>query len=215
MVWASNRHYMITSEQRDTLRGWFAGRVPEDLFEELTDLTVDREEITVIGRIPGPRLAEGASDAERDAAVQGRIQEFRERTRQSRVEVAREAEHRFGRKVSWGVECGGERALFTHVAAPVMTRLRQPERQVLDTLIAGGVARSRSDALAWCVRLVQRHTDDWLTELRDSLEHVRRVRAQGPDTGPPEAGPQDAASQDTGPQDTAPDDRAESSGGPA
>ncbi|WP_128801078.1 MULTISPECIES: hypothetical protein [unclassified Streptomyces] len=206
---------MITSEQRDTLRGWFAGRVPEDLFEELTDLTVDREEITVIGRIPGPRLAEGASDAERDAAVQGRIQEFRERTRQSRVEVAREAEHRFGRKVSWGVECGGERALFTHVAAPVMTRLRQPERQVLDTLIAGGVARSRSDALAWCVRLVQRHTDDWLTELRDSLEHVRRVRAQGPDTGPPEAGPQDAASQDTGPQDTAPDDRAESSGGPA
>ncbi|PTM85761.1 hypothetical protein C7821_12045 [Streptomyces sp. VMFN-G11Ma] len=215
MVWASNRHYMITSEQRDTLRGWFAGRVPEDLFEELTDLTVDREEITVIGRIPGPRLAEGASDAERDAAVQGRIQEFRERTRQSRVEVAREAEHRFGRKVSWGVECGGERALFTHVAAPVMTRLRQPERQVLDTLIAGGVARSRSDALAWCVRLVQRHTDDWLTELRDSLEHVRRVRAQGPDTGPQEAGPQDAASQDTGPQDTAPDDRAESSGGPA
>jgi hypothetical protein len=215
MVWASNRHYMITSEQRDTLRGWFAGRVPEDLFEELTDLTVDREEITVIGRIPGPRLAEGASDAERDAAVQGRIQEFRERTRQSRVEVAREAEHRFRRKVSWGVECGGERALFTHVAAPVMTRLRQPERQVLDTLIAGGVARSRSDALAWCVRLVQRHTDDWLTELRDSLEHVRRVRAQGPDTGPPEAGPQDAASQDTGPQDTAPDDRAESSGGPA
>ncbi len=215
MVWASNRHYMITSEQRDTLRGWFAGRVPEDLFEELTDLTVDREEITVIGRIPGPRLAEGASDAERDAAVQGRIQEFRERTRQSRVEVAREAEHRFGRKVSWGVECGGERALFTHVAAPVMTRLRQPERQVLDTLIAGGVARSRSDALAWCVRLVQRHTDDWLTELRDSLEHVRRVRAQGPDTGPQEAGAQDTASQDTGPQDTAPDDRAESSGGPA
>jgi hypothetical protein len=206
---------MITSEQRDKLRGWFAGRVPEDLFEELTEVTVDREEITVIGRIPEPRLAEGASDAEREAATQGRIEEFRERTRQARVEVAREAEHRFRRKVSWGVECGGERALFTHVAAPVMTRLRQPERQVLDTLIAGGVARSRSDALAWCVRLVQRHTDDWLTELRDSLEHVRRVRAQGPDTGPPEAGPQDAASQDTGPQDTAPDDRAESSGGPA
>jgi hypothetical protein len=72
-----------------------------------------------------------------------------------------------------------------------MTRLRQPERQVLDTLIAGGVARSRSEALAWCVRLVQRHTDDWLAELRDSLEHVQRVRAQGPDAGPdttPDAG---------------------------
>jgi hypothetical protein len=173
---------MITTEQREKLRGWFAGRLPEDLFEELAELTVDREEITVIGRIPAPRLAEGTSDAEREAAVQGRIQEFRERTREARIEVAREAEHRFRRKVSWGVECGGERALFTHVAAPVMTRLRQPERQVLDTLIAGGVARSRSDALAWCVRLVQRHTDDWLAELRESLEHVQRVRAQGPDT---------------------------------
>ncbi|MCD9874506.1 hypothetical protein [Streptomyces guryensis] len=179
---------MITTEQREKLRGWFAGRVPEDLFEGPAELTVDREEITVLGRIPAPRLTEGASDAEREAAVQGRIQEFRERTREARIEVAREAEHRFRRKVSWGVECGGERALFTHVAAPVMTRLRQPERQVLDTLIAGGVARSRSDALAWCVRLVQRHTDDWLTELRDSLEHVQRVRAQGPDTEPEDAG---------------------------
>ncbi|MFJ9539553.1 hypothetical protein ACIRPX_20115 [Streptomyces sp. NPDC101225] len=181
---------MITTEQREKLRGWFAGRVPEDLFEELTELTVDREEITVIGRIPAPRLADDASDAEREAAARGRIQEFRERTRDARVEVAREAEHRFRRKVSWGVECGGERALFTHVAAPVMTRLRQPERQVLDTLMAGGVARSRSDALAWCVRLVQRHTDDWLAELRDSLEHVQRVRAQGPDTEPEDAAPE-------------------------
>jgi hypothetical protein len=172
---------MITTEQHEKLRGWFAGRLPDDLFEELSEVTVDREEITVIGRIPEPRLAEGASAAERAGAVQGRIQEFRERTREARMAVAREAEHQFRRKVSWGVECGGRRALFTHVAAPVMTRLRQPERQVLDTLIAGGVARSRSDALAWCVRLVQRHADEWLTELRESLEHVQRVRAQGPD----------------------------------
>lgn len=173
---------MITTEQREQLRGWFTGRLPDDLFESLVEVTVDREEITVVGRIPGPRLAEDASPAEQEAAVRARVQEFRERTRDTRIAVAREAEHRFDRKVSWGVECRGERALFTHVAAPVMTRLRQPERQVLDTLIAGGVARSRSDALAWCVRLVQKHTDDWLTELRESLEHVQRVRAQGPDT---------------------------------
>jgi hypothetical protein len=183
---------MITTEQRQKLRGWFVGRLPDDLFEELVEVTVDREEITVIGRIAEPRLAGDASPAEREAAVQGRVQEFRERTREDRIAVARDAEHRFGRKVSWGVECGGERTLFTHVAAPVMTRLRQPERQVLDTLIAGGVARSRSDALAWCVRLVQRHTDDWLAELRDSLEHVERVRAQGPD-----AEPEDAAADET------------------
>ena len=183
---------MITTEQQEKLRGWFTGRIPDELFEELAEITVDREEITVIGRIPAPRLAEHASAAEREAAVQGRVQEFRERTRETRIEVAREAEHRFRRKVSWGVECGGERALFTHIAAPVMTRLRQPERQVLDTLIAGGVARSRSDALAWCVRLVQRHTDDWLTELRESLEHVQRVRAQGPDAEPEDAPSDDA-----------------------
>ncbi|MFD8307442.1 hypothetical protein ACFV29_34710 [Streptomyces sp. NPDC059690] len=180
---------MITNEQRENLRGWLTGRLPEDLFEELVEVTVDREEITLIGRIPAPRLAGDASDAEREAAVEGRIQEFRERTREARIEVAREAEHRYRRKVSWGVVCDSRRALFTHVAAPVMTRLRQPERQVLDTLIAGGVARSRSDALSWCVRLVQRHTDDWLTELRESLEHVQRVRAQGPDAEPE---PQDA-----------------------
>ncbi|MDH6455019.1 MULTISPECIES: hypothetical protein [unclassified Streptomyces] len=173
---------MITEEQREKLRGWFTGRLPDGLFEALVEVVVDREEITVIGRVPGPRLAEDVSAAEREAAVQGRIQEFRERTREDRVEVAREAEHKFRRKVSWGVECDGERALFTHVAAPVMTRLRQPERQVLDTLIAAGVARSRSDALAWCVRLVQEHTDDWLAELRESLEHVQRVRERGPDT---------------------------------
>ena len=178
---------MITTERQEKLRGWFTGRLPDDLFEELVEVTVDREEVTVIGRIPAPKLAEGVSDAEKESAVQGRVQEFRERTRETRIALAREAEHRFRRKVSWGVECAGERSLFTHIAAPVMTRLRQPERQVLDTLIAAGVARSRSDALAWCVRLVQRHTDDWLSELRDSLEHVQRVRAQGPDAEPEDA----------------------------
>ncbi|MFJ6571065.1 hypothetical protein ACIQNU_26995 [Streptomyces sp. NPDC091292] len=178
---------MITAEQNEKLRGWFAGRLPDDLFETLLEVTVDREEITVIGRVPEPRTTAGASDAEKRAAVEGRVQEFRERTRDERVAVAREAEDRFRRKVSWGVECGSERFLFTHVAAPVMTRLRQSERQVLDTLVAAGVARSRSDALGWCVRLVQRHEDDWLSELRDSLEAVHRVRARGPDSDAPDA----------------------------
>ncbi|MFD9219130.1 hypothetical protein ACFWDI_03625 [Streptomyces sp. NPDC060064] len=172
---------MITNEQEQALRGWFAGRLPEGLFAELLDVTVDREEITVIGRIPEPDLAAEASEVEREASLDGRISEFRERTRDERIGVAREAEHRFGRKVSWGVECGGKRAMYTTVSAPVMTRLRQPERQTLDTLIAGGVARSRSEALSWCVRLVQRNADTWLSDLRDSLEHVQQVRAQGPD----------------------------------
>ncbi|MGH1562287.1 hypothetical protein [Mumia sp. DW29H23] len=173
---------MITQQQIDEIRGWFVGRLPEGLFDSLASVTVDREEIVVIGSIPGPALGDDASDAERRGAVEGRIREFRERTRADRMEVAREAQHRFDRTVSWGVECEGTQALFTHLASPVMTRLRQPERRVLDTLVAGGVARSRSDALAWCVRLVQKNADTWLEELRDSLEHVHRVREQGPDT---------------------------------
>jgi hypothetical protein len=95
--------------------------------------------------------------------------------------VAEEAQHRFGRRVSWGVECGGRRLLFTNVSAPVMTRLRQPERQVLDLLVEAGVARSRSDALGWCVRLVRRHSDDWLEELKASLAQVQEVRARAPE----------------------------------
>jgi len=178
---------MITTEQRDELRGWFAGRLPEGIYTQLLDVTVDREEITVVGRIPEPELSSESSAAERGSAVEGRIQQFRERTREERMAVAREAERRFSRKVSWGVECGSRRALFTTVSTPVMTRMRQPERQVLDTLIAAGVARSRSDALAWCVRLVQCNADTWLHDLRDSLEHVQQVRAQGPDGSPAEA----------------------------
>lgn len=103
---ASNIDYMITSaEEQEALRGWFTGRLPEGLYTELVSVTVDREEITVVGRIPGPELADSASEAERAAAVEGRIAEFRERTRDARIAVAREAEHRYGRKVSWGAEC--------------------------------------------------------------------------------------------------------------
>jgi hypothetical protein len=168
----------------EELRGWFTGRLPQDWFDGPLELRVDREEITVFGHLPAPGTAEGTSEAERRSAVAGRIQGFREDTRDRRIEVALEAEHRFGRKVAWGVECDGVRELFTNLSVPVMSRLRQPERQVLDTLVAAGVARSRSDALAWCVRLVGRHAEEWLGELRAAMEQVQRVRAHGPDSDP-------------------------------
>ncbi|MFD7629165.1 hypothetical protein ACFV7Q_24565 [Streptomyces sp. NPDC059851] len=171
---------MITSEQSEQLRTWFADRLPVDVYESLVEVAVDREEITVVGTLP-------ANES---------VKAFRERTRQQRMEVAREAEELYRRKVAWAVESGDDRILFTHLAVPVMTRLRQPERQVLDTLVEGGVARSRADALAWCVRLVGRNTDEWLTELRDSLAKVREVREAGPDRGSDSG--KDADSQKSG-----------------
>ena len=163
------------------ITAWFRGRLPDEWTAEApASITVDREEITIVLTLAAPDVGD-VDDAARAEAVDGRIQRFRDETRDRRIEIARVAEHRFERKVSWGVTIGDRTALFTHLAAPAMTRLRQPERLVLDTLIAAGVARSRADALAWCVRLVGEHTDDWLSRLRDALDDVERIRAEGPD----------------------------------
>lgn len=114
------------------------------------------------------------------AEAEGRIGRFRSETKAERIEIALEAQARYQRKVPWGVRLGDTEALFTHVAAPVMTRLRQPERQVLDTLVDASVARSRSDALAWSVRLVGEDADEWLGQLRDAMAQVDKMRGEGP-----------------------------------
>lgn len=171
---------MITDEALERVRGWFTGRLPAEWQVAAPEITVDREEITVLLTIGDVDLAEGASDAEGEEARAGRVKAFREETRSQRIGIAREAERRFDRKVSWGVHVGEYGELFTHVSAPVMTRLRQPQRQVLDTLVEAGVARSRSEALAWCVRLVGQHEEDWLAELRTAMGHVAEVRGKGP-----------------------------------
>jgi hypothetical protein len=75
--------------------------------------------------------------------------------------------------------------LFTTAGVPVMTRLRMGDRRVLDTLIDAGVARSRSEALAWCVRLVSQHEAEWIAELRDAMKTVDEVRTRGPQGGSP------------------------------
>jgi hypothetical protein len=149
---------------------WFAARLPQEWTAgEPADVTVDREEITVLLAVPAPQSDPDATDATRAQAEAGTIARFRDETREQRIGIAREAEHRFGRKVAWGVSSGGTRQLFTHLAVPVMTRLRQPDRQVLDTLVDAGVARSRAHALAWCVRLVGQNTQAWLGDLRAAM----------------------------------------------
>jgi len=201
------------------IRGWCLGRLPDGWFAGPPEVTVDREEITVVGQLPpvtgepadlgepgeaaaetgkataeaGKATAEAgkaggeagkaageAGEADADAIAAGRSRRFREETREARIGIAREAERRFGRRVSWGVVTEGRKVMFTTLSVPVMTRLRQAERRVLDTLVEAGVARSRSDALAWCVRLVGEHEDSWLSALRDALRQVEQVRAEGP-----------------------------------
>ena len=157
---------------------WFAGRLPDGWFSGDPTVTVDREETTVIGH-----LAE-TPDAQSGARAAGRAARFREETRSERMRIADEAQARYGRTVSWGLDIGSgdepQRIMFTHLAVPVMTRLKQSERRVLDTLVDAGVARSRSDALAWSVRLVGDHADEWLGKLRAAMAQVDDLRAEGP-----------------------------------
>jgi hypothetical protein len=162
-----------------TVQSWFAGRLPDGWFTQAPEVTVDRDEIVVVGDLTEPDYPEAGDDAKRAARL-ARIQRFREETREQRMRIADEAEARTGRKVAWGASCGGETHVFTALSIPVMTRLRMSERQVLDTLVGGGVARSRSEALAWCVRLVGDHQADWIQQLRAALVGVEAARSGGP-----------------------------------
>ena len=157
---------------------WLSGRLPDGWFDGPPEVVVDREEIVIVGHLAAPPSVEESGQS--GAAELGRVGRFREETRPARMQIAEEAESHFARKVSWGASCGKTVVMFTNLSIPVMTRLRQAERKVLDILVEGGVARSRSDALAWCVRLVGRHEGDWIEELRASLEAVRQARANGP-----------------------------------
>ena len=155
------------------LRDWFAARIPAGWFSGPPEIEVDGDEILVTGRLP----ADPAAD---DAGREARIARFREETREQRMRIAEEGQRKFRKKVSWGAAAGDREEAFTTLSLPVMTRLRQSERQVLDTLIAAGVARSRSEALNWCVRLVAVKQAEWLADLKSALGAVEKARAKGP-----------------------------------
>jgi hypothetical protein len=165
----------------DDAAAFVQGALPDDWFTGPATVSIDRDEIIITGELPPPKLDENASEADRAAAEQGRIAAFREATRERRIQIARQLEHRYGRKVAWGASAGGTRELFTTHSVPVMTRLRQAERQILDTLVDAGVARSRSEALAWSVRLVGQHAEAWLSELRNAMGTVDELRKRGPE----------------------------------
>jgi hypothetical protein len=173
-------------EQERLIGAWFSGRVPEGWFEGSPTIEIDGDEILVVGALAPPQLAETAGEDEVRVAEQARISGFREETRGARVRIAEEAQPAFMRTVSWGAECGGSRVHFTTAGVPAMTRLGMRDRRVLDTLIDAGVAGSRSQALAWCVRLVGQHEAEWIDELRGAMAKVQEVRNRGPRSGEPE-----------------------------
>ena len=163
----------------DELRAWFAGNLPDDWFTQPVAVEFDRDEILVTGDLAAPSVEDGVDAG---LANQARIQAFRENTRDERIGIASRAEQTFLRKVSWAVTCGDESSSYTVASVPVMTRLHMEDRRLLDTLIDAGVARSRSEALAWCVRLVADNEADWLGKLRDAMKDIEELRNQGPDS---------------------------------
>ena len=170
-------------EQERLIGAWFAGRVPDTWFDASPTIAIDSDEIQVVGTLAPPQLSDGASEDEVRVAEQARISGFREESRVARMRIADEAQPAFRRAVSWGAACGGSQVLFTTAGVPVMTRLRMADRQALDTLIDAGVARSRSEALAWCVRLVAQHEAEWIQELREAMTAVEEARNRGPGGG--------------------------------
>ena len=166
--------------ETEQVGAWLAGAVPDGWYTGSPTVTVDREEILVDGTLPDVELPEDASDDARRTAREARIGRWREETRGERMRIADEIERRWGRKVAWAAAIGDVRVAFTSLSVPVMTRLRQADRLVLDTLVEAGVARSRSEALAWCVRLVGKNEAAWIAQLRDAMESVARVRSEGP-----------------------------------
>jgi hypothetical protein len=143
------------------------------------EVAVDNDEILVVGELGRPELSADADAAAVAAAESARIKRYREDTRDHRMQVADEAQHRYRRKVSWGARCGGTTELFTVASVPVMTRLRMDERTVLDTLIAAGWPAPAARRWAWCVKLVVRTREQWIAELRQAFEQVER-RGKGP-----------------------------------
>ncbi len=161
-----------------TTAAWFAGQLPDDWFTEPVDVLVDRDEIIVTGTLAMPeQIPEGPDAAE--TAASSRISSWRESTRSHRMKVADVAQARWQRHVTWAARCGESEIRFTSAAVPVMTRLLFEDRQVLDTLIDAGVARSRSEAMAWCVNQVGQNRGEWIDKLRDAMTEVERIRNEG------------------------------------
>jgi hypothetical protein len=88
------------------IKGWFAGRLPDGWFTGV-DVSVEDDQIVVVGTLPEDGLPATSSAEEKEGAAAGRIARFREETRGERIGIAQEAEERFHKYVTWGTKLGG------------------------------------------------------------------------------------------------------------
>jgi hypothetical protein len=101
------RNVVIMDEKElGSIKGWFAGRLPDGWFTGV-EVTVEDDQIVVLGALPDVSLASGSSPEEKEGAAAGRIGRFREETRGQRIGIAQEAEERFHKYVTWGARLGG------------------------------------------------------------------------------------------------------------
>ncbi|HEY5120668.1 MAG TPA: hypothetical protein VII84_03745 [Acidimicrobiales bacterium] len=159
---------MITPTENEQLLVTVTSLLPGNWFVGAPALSVDDEEVLIVGTLS--EQSPGGVDP----------MAFREATREQRMQIADRLAAVAKRSVAWGASANGVVTIYTSLAIPVMTRLRITEREVLDTLVSAGVARSRSDAASWCVRFVGQRESSWLSDLRSTLEGVSKVRAEGP-----------------------------------
>lgn len=167
---------------------WVHEQMPAELLSGPPELSAYDDEVVVLLPIALPALPEDLPAEARRRAEYQLIAQRREETRPLRMRLARDLQKRLGLAVAWGMRAGESEALFTTRSAPVMTRLGRAEREVLDTLVAAGVADTRSSALAYAVRAFATEHADWLAEVRDAIAQVEQVRARlslTPRSGPP------------------------------
>ncbi len=94
----------MDEKELGSIKGWFAGRLPDGWFTGV-DVTVEDDQIVVLGTLPDAGL--GSTPDEKEGAAAGRIARFREETRGERIGIAQEAEERFKKYVTWGAKMDG------------------------------------------------------------------------------------------------------------
>ncbi|MCG8351634.1 MAG: hypothetical protein MI924_28030 [Chloroflexales bacterium] len=162
--------------QVEELQQWLQSKLPATLTAMPPRIKIYSDEVVIVLY---PNEAPMPDDSiDQRSAEQALIAYQRELTRSLRMRLADEIQKKLRLPVAWGMRIGESEVLFTTRTIPVMTRLGRIERDVLDTLVAAGVAETRSSALAYTVRAFAAEHADWLAEVSQVIEQVRQVRSR-------------------------------------